>query len=104
MEETLKLCGEAANWWVAKIAEEHKNIPSCKLEGIRKELKKAIKNSLSLSASLRLSTYGHRNSLIEDILSVNGIETSFLPLGYEMIIILKHGYVFDNLGNILIEF
>ena len=104
MDETLKLCGEAANWWVAKIAEEHKNIPSCKLEGIRKELKKAIKNTLSHDGSMRLSTYNHRDALIENILFSNGIETSFLPLGYEMIIILEHACVSDNAGHILVEF
>ena len=104
MDETLKLCGEAANWWVAKISEEHKNIPSCKLEGIRKELKKAIKNTLSHDGSMRLSTYNHRDALIENILFSNGIETSFLPLGYEMIIILEHACVSDNAGHILVEF
>ena len=104
MEENLKLCNEAANWWVEKIAEEHKNIPSCKLEKIRKELKKAIKNALSLYGSMRLSKYNHRDALIENILFYNCIETSFLPLGYEMIIILEHACVSDNAGHILVQF
>lgn len=102
MEETLRLCGEAADWWVAKISEEHKAIPSCKLDGVRRDLKKAIKNHVSFGSRLRLSTCGRRDPIIDNILFNNGLFPSFLPLGYEMIIIMNHVYVYDNDGNILI--
>ena len=98
-----KCAGKAAEWWTEQIRNSSDEVIK-ELIPFEELLAESIQNVISRNAQMNISTFNRHSTVLEEVAAKARMSINYIPVGYEMRIIMNNIYVYDSIGKLIESF